>query len=210
MHSQNLRKWCKFCTGSPLPEGVKGPEETKYEWVTVKEEMKDGRPFMPQGILDSTANRIYDPDEHTDFKLMIRTGAGPEGELISNYKLYSITKFHMEGFRLRAKATIELPVWRQHEEEWFEAYHKARVEISDPGVAGSISKYYYMKVTETDFSKTQTYDKKEQSLVASLTMKETRWSMIKRQKGRYLAITGTVIVAVIGAAVGAAITILFG
>ena len=165
---------------------------------------------MPQGILDSTAHQIYDPDEHTDFKLIIRTGAGPKGELISNYKLYSITKFDMEGFRLKAKATIELPVWRQHEEEWFEAYHKAPVQISDPGVAGSISKYYYMKVTETDFSKTQTYDNKEQSLVASLTMKETIRSMVKRQKGRYLAITGTVIVAVISAAVGAAITILFG
>ena len=138
---------------------------------------------MPQGVLDSTAHRIYDPADHPDFKLIIRTGAGPEGELISNYKVYSISKFHMEGFRLNAKATIELPVWRQHEEEWFDAFHKAPVQIHDPGLAGSISKYYYMKVTDTDFSKTHTYDHKEQGLVASLTMKETIWSMIQKAKG---------------------------
>ena len=137
-HSNGPRRWCKFCSGTPLPNKAEMPE-TRFEWVSVKEEIVEGRPHMPQKVLDSTVRTLYDPSEHTDFKLMIRTGAGPQGELISNYKLYQISKFDMAGFRLKAMATIELPIWRRYEEEWFRAFLGAPLQINDPGLSGAIS-----------------------------------------------------------------------
>ena len=183
--------------------------ETRYEWVSVKEEMVEGRPHMPQKVLESTALTLYDPDKHTDFKLMIRTGAGPQGELISNYKLYQISKFDMAGFRLKAMATIELPIRRRYEEEWFRAFLGAPLRIDDPGLAGAISKTYLMKIVDTDFNvATGHSDREEYSLEARITMMETLGSTIRRHKSKSLAVLGIVVGAIISGGVGAAITIL--
>lgn len=183
--------------------------ETTYEWVSVKGEIVEGRPHMPQSILDSTAQTLYDPHKHTDFKLLIRTGAGPQGELISNYKLYQIAKFDMAGFRLKAMATIELPIWRRHEEEWFRAFLGAPLQIKDSGLAGAISSTYFLKVIDTDFSVAAGHrDRNEYSLVASITMIETLGSMMRRHKGKALVVLGTVVGAIISGGIGAVITIL--
>lgn len=209
MHSNGTRKWCKFCSGTPLPDDSK-MSETRYGWVSVKEEVIDGRPHMPAAVLASTAHAIFDPQEHTDFKLMIRTGAGPEGELISNYKLYQISKFDMAGFRIKAIATIELPIWRQHEEEWFRAFVGAPLEIKDPGLAGTISKTYFMDVTDTDFQVTSPMDSDDRSLEARIVMRETLGSALRRHKSKSLVALGTIVGAVISGGIGSAITILAG
>ena len=209
-HSNGPRRWCKFCSGTPLPNRPEMPE-TRYEWVSVKEEIVDGRPHMPQKVLNSTARTLYDPHQHTDFKLMIRTGGGPQGELISNYKLYQISKFDMAGFRLKAMATIELPIWRRHEEEWFTAFLGAPLRIDDPGLAGAISRSYSMKVVDADFNVATGHgDSDEYSLEARVTMMETFGSTIRRHKGKSLVVLGTVVGALISGGIGAAITILAG
>ena len=207
-HSNGPRRWCKFCSGTPLPNRAEMPE-TRYEWVSVKEEIVEGRPHMPQSILNSTAQTLYDPHEHTDFKLLIRTGAGPQGELISNYKLYQIAKFDMAGFRLKAMATIELPIWRRHEEEWFRAFLGAPVQINDPGLAGTISSTFFLKVVDIEFSVAAgPKDRSEHSLVASMTMVETLGSTMRRHKGKAWVVLGTVVGAIISGGIGAVITIL--
>ena len=209
MHSNGPRKWCKFCSGTPLPDDSE-MSGTRYGWVSVKEEIIEGRPYMPQAALDSTARTMYDPQEHTDFKLLIRTGAGPEGELISNYKLYQISKFDMAGFRLNAIATIELPIWRQHEEEWFRAFKGAPLQIKDPGLAAAISNTYFMEVTDTDFQVTSPMNSDDRSLEARIVMRETLGAALRRHKGKSFVALGTIVGAVISGGIGSAITVLVG
>ena len=163
---------------------------------------------MPQTVLDSTAFTLYDPKKHTDFKLRIRTGAGPAGELISNYKLYQISKFDMTGLRLNAIATIELPIGRQYEEEWFRAFLGTRLQIDDPGVSGTISKTYAMKVIGTDFHFSSSMNSDERTLEARITMRETLGSTLRRHKGKSLVALGTIVGAIISGGIGPAITVL--
>ena len=207
LHSNGRRQWCKYCSGKPLPDDAE-MSETRYGWVSVKEEIIEGRPYMPQAVLDSTAFTLYDPKQHTDFKLIIRTGAGPAGELISNYKLYQISKFDMTGFRLNAIATIEFPIGRQYEEEWFRAFLGARLQVEDPGVSGTISKTYSMKVVGTDFHYTSSMNSDERSLEARITMRETLGSTLRRHKGKSLVALGTIVGAIISGGIVAAITVL--
>ena len=73
---------------------------------------------------------------HTDLGLYVRTGAGPAGEIMGQYKLYSVDRLDMKGLRLRAVPTVRLPGWRGFEAQWFAAYKGAKARLSDPGVAG--------------------------------------------------------------------------
>ena len=175
-HPDNDRKWCKYCRGKPLPVDSSskgsGQHTPKYEWVSVREEEHGGRPYTPKAMVDSTALVRYDPSKHTDMNFFIRRGAGPQGEMITQYKIYYISKFDMDGFRLTAMAAIEFPAWRQYEEDWVNALNGAFVQIDDPGLAGVVSKKYRMKVTHTDFHKKSTFRGDHYTLEGSITMKE--------------------------------------
>ena len=72
--------------------------DPQYEWVIVGEERgNDGRPHTPRHLVASLDHVRYDPSKHTNLDLLIRTGAGPQGEIIGQYKVYPISKLHMRG-----------------------------------------------------------------------------------------------------------------
>ena len=177
---------------------------TTYEWVSVEEERdSQGRPHMPKDVMESTAPLRYDPNIHTDMDFHIRTGAGPAGELIGQYKLYPISKFDMRGRKLTAMATIDLPIWRQHEEAWFQAFQGVSVRISEPGIAGAISKEYHLNVTGVRFDKKVSRRSNEYSLEACITMNETIRSAAGRHKvAVILIVSGAILTSVVGAVIG--------
>lgn len=181
------------------------------EWVAVEEERdSEGRPRTPVQFIESTAQLRYDPTQHTDMSFIIRTGAGPEGEIIGQYKIYSISKLDIQGTRLTAKATISLPLHRQHEEAWFNAFLGGGVTLSEPGLAGSVSKNYKMKVREVSFGRKVSLSSNEYSLEARIDLKETMISFLWRHKLKIAKWAGGIVfVAVVTSLIGVLIASTF-
>ena len=151
-------------------------------WVAVDERDETGRPRVPKRAMVTVNSVRYDDAKHTDLDLILRTGAGTAGEIIGQYKIYDVSKFDMKGRRRVAMATVDLALGRRHEEAWFEAFKGVTVAISDPGVAGSISDEYSMKVTEVSFETKISPPKNHYSLEARLTMKEKLRSVVWRYR----------------------------
>ena len=178
--------------------GTTPPKE--LGWFTMEEPIEDGRPQFPKGVAESVARVRYDPDVHTDLRLHIRTGAGPEGQIIGQYKMYAISKCDMQGRRKTALATVHLPADRVHEKDWFEAFRGTRVEVRDPGIAGSISTTYRMRVHRVRFDRAiSTRDRAGYRFEASLTMSEPILAFLWRQKGRVaIWVTAVLVTSAIG------------
>ena len=162
---------------------------TKYEWVAIEEFNSEGLPTLPRQVIQSTQQLAYDADMHTDLDLHISTGMSPEGSIMGQYKIYEINKFSMQGWRMRAHALVELDLSRVHEESWFNAYRGINVLIKDPGLPGSISNEYRMKVIATSFTRKAVSfagkggkRKERQLLQADLEMKEMWRSTLLRRK----------------------------
>ena len=190
--------------------------QPQYEWVQVVEPVDArGRPQMPPNVLAATAPVVYDAKVHTDLMLYLRVGAGPEGEIIGQYKVYSVSKLAMKGVRLGAVATVALPASRGHEAEWFEAYEGASVKLSDPGVAGSISEDYSMKVVGTRFGRTAPAGTSAAAgggygFEGTLVLRESVWSAVKRHKVKVILIVlGTALTSVVGSLVAVGIGAIF-
>ena len=187
--------------------------DQKHEWITVEERNAAGQPIFPRPAVLATVNTRFDPEKHTDLNLRIITGVAPEGGIVGQYKIYDITKFSLNGWRIEAQATIELHPARGHEKEWFEAFKGNNAVICDPGLPGTVSEEYVTKIIGSDFSKKVISrllpkSKKQERRVfeGRLWMKETWRSTLLRRKGqagRYLVAT------VIGVLVGVAIKSLF-
>ena len=92
---------------------------------------------------------------------------------------------------------------------WVNALNGAFVQIDDPGLAGVVSKKYRMKVTHTDFHKKSTFRGDHYTLEGSITMKETLISVARRNKGKVLVASGTIIAGAIASGIGAAISIIW-
>lgn len=163
------------------------------EWVIIEEYDSQGQPILSQDTIQLTKSVCYDKDEHTDLDLYIQTGMSPEGALIGQYKIYEITKFSMQGWRLRANVFVDLDLERQYEERWFQAFLGSKVLVKDPGLPGQISDDYRMKVVATDFRKkavsfTNSVGGKNEriSLQAHLQLKETWRSTLLRRKSELI------------------------
>ena len=128
-------------------------EEKKYAWVSIEEYNSKGQPIMPRKAVQSTEGTRYEPNKHTDLKLLICTGMAPQGVIIGQYKLYDIKTFGMGGWRMKADAIIEVGPTRGHEEDWFKAFKGSDVIIKNPGLPGAISEQHQMKVTKSAFNK---------------------------------------------------------
>ncbi len=196
--------------GTQKIRDTKVGQERKFEWVTIEEYDSNGKPIIPRRAIQGTVRVRYDPNQHKDLKLRILTGVGPEGSIIGQYKLYDIKKFSMRGWRMEAEAIVEIETTRAHEEEWFKAFKGSDVTIVHPGLPGSISDEYQMKVTKSNFSKKiTTYKgdnstkKEDRSFEGHLWMKETGKSILLRRKGES---AGYVVLAIITALIGAGIT----
>ena len=189
------------------------PEEKKYEWVSIEEYNSKGQPILPRQAVQATEWTRYEPTKHTDLKLRIVTGMGPQGAIIGQYKLYDIKTFGMGGWRMKADAIIEIGPTRGHEENWFQAFKGSEVTIEDPGLPGTISQQYQMRVTESVFSRkvvssTEKIGMTKEAKVfeGRLWMKETVQSLLLRRKGELLRY---VVLTTIGALIGLAIGRLF-
>ena len=165
--------------------------EGNLEWVTVDEERDgSGRPQVPKEFIDRLAHVRYDSRKHTDMDFIIRTGAGPQAEIITQYKIYPVSTFDMKGQRLVAKATVEFPAGREYEEDWFNAFQGASVDIHDPGISGAVSTTYKMKVREVQFHKKISPSITPYALEGCLTMSEPIGSFLWRHKGAFLKWVG--------------------
>ena len=190
--------------------GQKKQEEKKFEWVSVEEYNSKGQLILPRRAVKSTEWTRYEPNKHTDLKLRVITGMGPQGAIIGQYKLYDIKTFGMGGWRMTADAVIEVGPTRGHEEDWFKAFKGSDVIIKNPGLPGAISEQHQMKVTKSDFSKKMVSSPTESGMTTEvnlfegrLWMKETVKSTLLRRKGelvRYVVLT--TIAAVIGVVIG--------
>ena len=197
-----------------VPESQKETTvERKYEWVSIEEHNEDGCQILPRKAIQATEWTTYDSEKHKDLDLIINTGMAPEGAIIGQYKLYEMQKFSMKGWRMKAEAIVELPLTKGYEKMWFEAFKGSNVEINDPGLPGSISEKFKMKINKTDFNKKEiSYANKDSVKTekilfeAHLWMKETFKSTLLRRKselGRYFIFTTA------GALIGAVISRLF-
>ena len=190
--------------------GQKKQGEKKFEWVSIEEYNSRGQMILPRQAVKSTEWTRYEPNKHTDLKLMVITGMGPQGAIIGQYKLYDIKTFGMRGWRTTADAVIEVGPTRGHEEDWFKAFKGSDVLIKNPGLPGAISEQHQMKVTKSNFSKKVVSSPTESGMTMEeklfegrLWMKETVKSTLLRRKGelvRYVVLT--TIAAVIGVVIG--------
>ena len=99
----------------------------------------------------------------------------------------------MQGERKVAKAIVELPAWREHEEAWFKALRGVSVAIDDPGISGTISTTYDLKVREVHFGKKISPSGDRHALEASLTMSEPVLPYLRRRKHAFLKWTLVVV-----------------
>ncbi len=74
---------------------------------------------------------LYDPKIHTDLELTLVTNFAPEGQITGKYKLYEVAKFRAQGWPKKAEAVVELPLNREHERQWFQAFNGQRLMIYD-------------------------------------------------------------------------------
>ena len=190
-----------------IPNGRK----PRGEWISMEAFDSEGQPILPPDAVRSTVNVKFDQTRHTDLDLRIITGVAPQGGLIGQYKIYNISRFSMRGWRIEARATVELNPLRGYEKAWFEAYNGRRVVISHPGLPGTLSEEFRTKIIESNFQKKEitSYSKrgsanrKTKVYEGNLRMHETWLSALLRRRGQALSY---IIATTIGAIVGAIVT----
>ena len=165
----------------------------------ILEENELGRPHSPRADILALMGNPYDPRVHHDLEVHVTTGAGTAGEIILGAwspgyaaiipaKIYDITRLSQRGnIRLTAKATLNMEIWREHEQDWMNAIVGRTAILRDPGVINSVDLEYRMEVLQAQLYRKASSRRTQPELMALLTMQETVSSVLQRHQGALIA-----------------------
>ena len=126
--------------------------QTTLRWVAVEHRDADGNPSLPRELIASTHSRQYaevPPD--TEIKGTVLKGNKPNPLLLIERKIYEVHRLAVRGWRRTGRITVELPVSRNYEADWFIAMQGARLDILDPGLSAPHQEEAEYVITKSSF-----------------------------------------------------------
>ena len=140
-------------TDQPRTSRPGTPEPSSdLRWVTVEHRDADGNPSLPKELIASTHGRRYaevPPD--TKIKATVLKGNKPNPLLLVERKIYEVHRLAVRGWRRTGRITVELPLWRRYEADWFSAMQGAKLDIVDPGLSAPHHEEAAYVITESSF-----------------------------------------------------------
>lgn len=128
----------------PGPRRTNGPRTSRpsspdpqpvLKWVKLEHRDVDGNPSLPKELIASTHGRRYsDVPPDTEIRVIVLKGNKPNPLLLVERKIYEVHLIAVHGWRRTGRITVELPLSRSYEADWFSAMQGVKLDISDPGL----------------------------------------------------------------------------